>query len=144
MSGSMKRTIITIGLLTIVSLMISGCLYRGDGIFKQIGDSDYKAKIHFMDMFVAADGIPTEVCGTVVLEDRITPLKNVHILLKKKDEAAAVAHAYTDNVGSFNLTGILKSDLYTIEIESADFFGRKVIKVSANNNNWHEVIALKR
>ena len=102
----MKITIGFVYLFGIICLLISGCLYRGDGVFKKIGDSDYKAKINVMNIFVAADGRPTYVCGAVLLENRITPLKNAHIILKKKDHQEIISNTTTDNSGAFNMTGL--------------------------------------
>ena len=88
--------------------LISGCLYRGDGIFKKIGDTDYKANINVMNMFVAADGWPLYVHGVVLLEDRITPLRNTHITLRRKDQQEIISNTSTDNKGAFNMSGFLR------------------------------------
>lgn len=128
----------------IIFLSISGCLYRGDGIFKQIGNSDYKTKINVMNMFVAADGRPTYVCGAVLIEDRITPLRNTHIKLKKKDRQEIISNATTDNSGTFNMTGLYSEDHYVLEVDSPDYFARKVIMIEPNKNNWHEIFAHKK
>ncbi len=130
--------------LGIIYLSISGCLYRGDGVFKKIGDTDYKAKINVMNLFVAADGSPTYVCGAVLLEDHITPLRNTRIILKKKDQQAIVSNTITDNTGSFNMTGLFSKDYYTLEIDSPDYFVKKIITIEPNKNNWHDLYANKK
>jgi len=131
-------------LLGFIYLSISGCLYRGNGVFKQIGDSDYKAKINIMNMFVAADGRPTYVCGAVLLEDHITPLRNAHIILKKKDQQEIVSDATTDNAGTFNMTGLYSNEYYTLEVDSLGYFAKKTIIIDPNKNNWHEIYANKK
>lgn len=125
-------------------LMITGCLYRGDGVFKKIGNSDYKAKLSVLNVFVVADGCPTYICGAVFLEDRITPLRNAHILLIKGDQTYPVSSADTDNRGEFNMTGLYANDYYSIEIDSPDYSGKKTILVEPNKNNWHEIYATKK
>ncbi|NVN99483.1 MAG: hypothetical protein HXX17_09170 [Geobacteraceae bacterium] len=125
-------------------LLLTSCLYRGDGAFKQIGNSDFKLKLNFMNFFVAADGYPTCVSGAVLREDSITPLKNVLVILKKKNQQAVVSKAQTDHVGSFTMSGILTNDLYVIELDSAEYSGRKEIIVEPNRRNCHEIIAQRR
>lgn len=120
----------------------AGCLYRGDGILKKIGDSDFKAEFHFMHMFVAADGRPTHVCGTVLLEDKITPVKNTRIVLKRQDQSV-VSRGSTDHIGCFNVSAVMAEDSYTLEIDSVDYLGSKTIKVVPGKNNWHQLIAHK-
>lgn len=124
-------------------LAASGCLYRGEGIFKKIGGSDFKANLHFMHMFVAADGGPTHVCGIVVLDDKVTPVKNARIVLKKQDQTV-VSKGSTDHIGGFNVSAIMPEDSYTLEIDSADYLGSKTIYVKPAKNNWHELVAHKR
>jgi hypothetical protein len=140
----MKISIGFVCLLVIICLSISGCLYRGDGVFKKIGDSDYKAKINVMNLFVAADGSPTYVCGAVLLEDRITPLRNAHIILKKKEHQGIISNTTTDNTGAFNMTGIYSNDYYTLEVDSSVYYAKKLIMIEPNKNNWHEIIANKK
>jgi hypothetical protein len=140
----MKISIGIVCFLGFICLSISGCLYRGDGVFKKIGNSDYKAKINVMNIFVAADGRPTYVCGAVLLEDRITPLRNAHIILKKKDQQAIVSNTDTDNSGTFNMTGLYSNDYYTLEVVSPDYFAKKTIMIEPNKNNWHEIFANKK
>jgi hypothetical protein len=140
----MKITIGNVYLLGIICLSISGCLYRGDGVFKKIGDSDYKAKINVMNLLVAADGRPTYVCGAVLLEDRITPLRNTHIILKKKDQLEIISNTTTDNSGAINMTGLYSNDYYTLEVDSLDYFAKKTIMIEPNKNNWHEIYANKK
>jgi hypothetical protein len=123
---------------------MSGCLYRGDGAFKKIGDSDYKVKFNFLNMFVAADGNPTYVGGAVLLEDHITPLKNTRITLKIKGKDAIVSTGYTDNLGTFNMSGLLSNNHYSLEIDSPEYIGNKEIIVEPNKRNLHELIARKR
>lgn len=137
-------TITTITSIGVFCLCVCGCLYRGDGPFKKIGDSDYKARINFMNLFAVADGRPTYVCGVVLLEDRITPLKDTVITLKKYNQQSIVSHTNTDNTGNFNMSGILVRDSFLIEIDSPDYFGEKKITVEPNKNNWHEIIAHKK
>lgn len=140
----MIRKLIITTFFGIFYLSISGCLYRGDGVFKKIGDSDYKARINLLNLFAAADGRPTYICGTVLLEDHLTPLKNAHIVLKKRAQQSIVSNTHTDPTGNFNMSGILSHDSYIIEIDSPDYLGNKVIMVEPNRNNWHEIIAHKR
>lgn len=140
----MIRKFIITTFFGILYLLISGCLYRGDGVFKKIGDSDYKARINFMNLFAIADGRPTYICGAVLLEDHLTPLKSVHIILKKKDQLSIVSNTHTDHTGNFNMSGILTRDSYIIEIDSPEYLGNKAIIVEPNRNNWHEIIAHKR
>lgn len=128
----------------ITCLLLSGCLYRGDGSFKRMGDSDYKVRLNIFNLFVAADGRPTYVGGTVLLEDHMTPLKNTRIILKTKGKETPVSNSYTDHVGRFNMSAILVDDFYDVEIDSAEYIGNKEIKVEHNRENWHEVIAHKR
>jgi hypothetical protein len=140
----MKIKIGIVSLVGIIYLSISGCLYRGDGVFKKIGDSDYKAKINVMNLFVAADGRPTCICGAVLLEDHITPLRNTHIILKKKNQQEIISNTNTDNSGAFNMTGLYSNDYYTLEVDSPDYFAKKTIMIEPNKNNWHEIFANKR
>src|SRR5476651_1935802 len=127
-----------------IYLSISGCLYRSDGVFKQIGDSDYKVRIHFMDMFAVADGMLTGVSGIVTLEDRITPKNNIHLVLKNKKQQSIVANTYTDTAGRFLMSGTLFDDSCIIEIDSSEYFGKTEITVKLNRNNWCEIIAYKK
>lgn len=128
----------------LICLNLCGCLYRSDGAFKQIGDSDYKVRLNFMNLFVVADGRPTYVRGVVLLEDRLTPLKGSAITLKKSDEKTVVSHTYTDHTGNFNMSRILTRDAFVIEIDSPEYSGRKEITIEPNQNNWHEIIAHKK
>ncbi|HBG04075.1 MAG: hypothetical protein A2075_08925 [Geobacteraceae bacterium GWC2_58_44] len=121
----------------------SGCVYRGEGIFKKIGDSDFKASLNFMNMLVAAGGRSTHVCGTVLLEDKVTPVKNARIVLKKQDQTV-VSRGSTDHIGGFNVSAIMPEDSYSLEIDSADYLGSKIIYVDPAKNNWHELVAHKR
>lgn len=125
-------------------MILTSCLYRGDGAFKQIGNSDYKLKLNFMNFFVAADGHPTYVSGSVLREDSITPLKKVLVVLKKNNQQAIVSKAQTDHTGSFTMSGILSNDLYVIELDSPEYSGRKEIIVEPNRRNSLEIIAQKR
>lgn len=140
----MRRILLVTTCLCFFCLSISGCLYRGDGIFKKIGDTDYKVNINVMNMFVAADGRPLYVCGVVLLEDRITPLRNTHIMLKKKGQQEIISNTNTDNSGVFNMTGLYSNDYYTLEVDSPDYFAQKTIMIEPNKNNSHEIIAIKR
>jgi hypothetical protein len=140
MSTKFKMTI----LFGIICLTISGCLYRGEGVFKQVGDSDYKLRVNALGLLAVADGRPTYVNGTVLLEDHITPLKNVHILLKKNDLRTIASNSYTDHVGAYNMSGILQNETYVIEIDSPEYRGSKEIMVKPNRDNLHEIIAYKR
>ena len=92
----------------------------------------------------AADGRPTFVNGTVLLEDHITPLKNVHIILKKNDLRTIASNSYTDHVGAFSMSGILHNESYVIEIDSPEYLGSKEIIVKPNRENLHEIFAHKR
>jgi hypothetical protein len=140
----MTRKIGSIILLGFLWLSISSCLYRGDGVFKKIGETDYKANINIMNLFVAADGRPTYICGAIFSEDHVTPLKNTRIVLKKKDQPTIVSSTSSDNSGGFNMTGLFSNDYYTLEIDSPDYRGNKTIKIEPNRNNWHEIFAMKR
>lgn len=131
-------------LFGICCLSLCGCLYRGDGVFKQIGDSDYKARVSLMNLVVVADGKPTYVSGTVLLEDHVTPLKGVHVILRKKDQAPVVANGQTDHIGNFSLTGLFSHDSYTIEVDSSEYAGGKTIMVEPNRDNWHEIFVNRR
>lgn len=122
---------------------MTGCLYRGDGAFKQIGNSDYKAQFSLMNLFVAADGRPSYVNGVVLHEDHITPVKQARVTMKKKDGTAVVAKAQTDNTGIFTLTATLQSDTYIIEIEALGHTGKKELVVNPGRKNWLEVIVHK-
>lgn len=124
-------------------LIMTGCLYRGDGAFKQIGNSDYKAQFSLMNLFVAADGRPSYVNGVVLHEDHITPVKQARVTMKKKDGTAVVAKAQTDNTGIFTLTATLQSDTYIIEIEALGHTGKKELVVNPGRKNWLEVIVHK-
>lgn len=97
-----------------------------------------------MNLFVAADGRPTYVCGAVLLEDHITPLRNTHIILKKKNQQEIISNTNTDNSGAFNMTGLYSNDYYTLEVDSPDYFAKKTIMIEPNKNNWHEIFANKR
>ena len=140
----MIRKIAIIILVGIIYVLISGCLYRGDGVFKQIGDSDYKAKISVMNMFVVADGRPTEICGAVYLEDHFTPLRDTNIILKKNDQATIVSSTKTDNSGAFAMSGLYSNEYYTLEIDSPNYVGKKVILVELSKNNRHDLFVGKR
>lgn len=41
--------------------ILCGCLYRSEGIFKRIGDSDYKARLNFQNLAAVGDGGLTAV-----------------------------------------------------------------------------------
>jgi hypothetical protein len=131
-------------LLIVQVCALCGCLYRGEGIFKRIGDSDYKARLNFQNLAAVGDGGLTEVSGVVLLEDHVTPLRNVAIRLTRKKEQAVVSSAQTDNVGRFSLTGILYDEPYVVEIESRQYSGSKEIIVSPNRANSHVIFVVKR
>lgn len=124
-------------------LIMTGCLYRGDGAFKQIGNSDYKAQLTLMNLFVAADGRPSYVNGVVLHEDHITPVKQARVTMKKKDGTAVVAKTQTDNTGIFTLSATLQSDTYVIEIEALGHTGKKELLINPDRKNWLEVIVHK-
>ncbi|HEY6873829.1 MAG TPA: hypothetical protein VI298_13985 [Geobacteraceae bacterium] len=123
---------------------LCGCLYRGEGIFKKIGDSDYKARLNFQNLVAAGDGGLSAVSGVVLLEDHLTPLRNVSVRLKRKKEQVVVSSTQTDNVGRFFITGILYSEPYVVEIESEQYSGSKEIIVTPNRVNSHDIFAEKR
>lgn len=131
-------------ILLLFPLLLSGCLFRGDGVFKQIGNSDYKVKMKLLNMFVVADGHPTPVGGIVMLEDRITPLKHANIILKRKSDLSVVSKAFTNHIGYYDMSGILSHDSYLLEIQSPDYTGAKEILVEPGKGNWHEIVATKR
>jgi len=124
-------------------LVLTGCLYRGDGAFKQIGKSDYKAQLSLMNLFVAADGRPSYVDGVVLHEDHVTPVKQARVTMKKKDGTAVVAKTQTDNTGIFSLSATLQNDTYIIEIEALGHTGKKELVINPDKKNWLEVIMLK-
>jgi hypothetical protein len=140
----MIRKVATAISLGIYCLFISGCLYRGDGIFNQIGTSNYKTRIQLGQVFVATGGIPSAVCGTVLLEDHITPLKYTKVLLKKSDAEAVISNEHTDHIGKFCMTGILSSDYYVIEVDSPQYIGNKVILVDPNKQGYHDIFARRK
>jgi len=139
----LRKIVLTVS-VGIIYILISGCLYRGDGVFKQIGDTDYKAKISVMNLFVVADGRPTEISGAVYLEDHFTPLRNSNIILKKNDQATIVSSTKTDNSGAFAMSGLFANEYYTLEIDSPDYVGRKVFLVEPSKNNRHDLTVAKR
>jgi len=138
-----KRYVLTL-LLFVSFSALCGCLYRGEGIFKRIGHSDYKARLSFQNLFAAGDGGLTAVSGVVLLEDHLTPLRNVPVRLKRKKEQVIVSSTHTDNVGRFFITGILYSEPYVVEIESERYSGSKDIIVNPNRVNSHDIFADKR
>lgn len=131
-------------LLIVQVCALCGCLYRGEGIFKRIGNSDYKTRLNFQNLVAVGDGCLTAVNGVVLLEDHLTPLRNVPVRLRRKKEQAVVSSTQTDNVGRFSLTGILYNEPYVVEIESRQYSGSKQIIVNANRANAHEIFAEKR
>ncbi|BCS52526.1 hypothetical protein [Geobacter sp. SVR] len=131
-------------ILTIFLLSMSGCLYRGDGIFKQIGDSDYKAQLNFMNLFVAANSNPTYVYGAVISEDRITPVKFATVVLRKKEQQEIVTRTNSDNAGRFLMSGILSDDDYNIEIDSPEYVACKTVRIEPNRRNYHEIFVRKK
>jgi hypothetical protein len=131
-------------LFGVLFVSICGCLYRGDGVFKQIGDSDYKARVNILSMLVATDGNPTNITGTVVLDDMFTPIKFTTVILKKKDQQMIVTKSITDSTGRFTMSGILANDYYTIEIDSLEFTANKTILVEPNRVNDHELFARRK
>ena len=136
---------LTLALLLFATISsLSGCLYRGEGIFKRIGDSDYKARIEFQDLAAVGDGGLTAVNGVVLLEDHVTPLRNVPVRLVRKKELAVVSTTTTDNVGRFVITGTLYSEPYFVEIESSQYTGSKEISINPNRQNSHLIVVEKR
>lgn len=140
----MSRKLIIIILFGISCLSLSGCLCRGDGAFRETGDSGNKTKNIPRPSLAVEDGKPTFVSGTVLLEDRATPLNGVHVILRKQGQAPVVANGQTDHIGNFSLTGLFSRDSYTIEVDSAEYVGGKTIMVEPNRDNWHEIIVYKR
>ena len=131
-------------LLIVQVCALCGCLYRGEGIFKRIGDSDYKARLNFQNLVAVGDGGLTAVSGMVLLDDHFTPLRNVPVRLRRKNDQAVVSSTQADNVGRFSLTGILYNESYVVEIESRQYSGSKEIIVSPNRVNCHEIFAKKQ
>ena len=123
---------------------LCGCLYRSEGIFKRIGDSDYKVGLNFQNLVWVGDGGLTAVSGVVLLEDHVTPLRNVPVRLRRQKEQAVVSSTQTDNVGRFLMTGILYNEPYVVEIESRQYSGSKEIIVSPNRANSHAIFVEKR
>jgi len=122
----------------------NGCIYRGEGVFKQIGTSDYKAQLKLQNMFVAADGNPTSITGNVVLDDMVTPVKNTPVMLRKKDQRQVITTASTDSAGRFAMSGLFSNDDYTIEIDSREYSAVKTILVEPNRINNHELFARRK
>lgn len=132
-------------LLVIVQVCaLCGCLYRGEGVFKRIGGSDYKARLSFQNLIAVGDGGLTAVSGVVMLEDHVTPLRYVPVRLTRKKEKTVVSSTQTDNLGRFALTGTFYNEPYLVEIESGQYSGSKEIVVSPNRLNCHEILAQKR
>lgn len=71
----------------------------------------------------------------------ITPFKNTRITLKITDKGTVISSSYTDHVGIFNMSGTLSHVSYTVEINSAEYVGSKVIRVKRNNHNLYKIIA---
>ncbi len=130
--------------LGVLYVPISGCMYRGDGVFKQIGTTDYKARLNLQNMFVAADGNPTNITGTVVLDDMFTPVKNTAVVLRKKDQPKVITTVNTDSAGRFTLSGLFSNDDYTIEIDSREYSAVKTIRVEPSRRNHHELFARRK
>ena len=131
-------------LFSILFSFLSGCLYRGEGIFKRIEDTDYKARLTFQNMLAVGEGGLTGVSGVVLREDHVTPLGNIPVHLIRKNQHIVVSSTQTDNVGRFFITGILYNEPYVVEVESPNYSGSKEIKVSLNRVNNHEIYVEKR
>jgi hypothetical protein len=142
--GKMARGFVITVPMGILLILLSGCLYRGDGIFNKIGDTDYKAEAKFGRIFVVRGGIVAEVCGTVLLEDRLTPLKYTRVTLTKKDDKAIISSEQTDHIGKFCLAGILYDDYYEIEVNTPEYLGNKVVLVDPGKKTYLEVFVHKK
>jgi hypothetical protein len=146
--GLIRRPVLNrIAVIIVVGIScvsINGCMYRGEGVFKQIGTSDYKARLNLQNMLVAADGNPTNITGNVVLDDMFTPLKNTLVVLRKKDQQKVITSVNTDSAGRFTLSGLFSNDDYTIEIDSREYSAFKTILVEPNRINNHEIFARKK
>ena len=66
---------ISITYIIIASSTLCSCLFNADGIFKQIGNSDYKSKIQFSNIIAVGDEGPRYIYGTILSEDGILPIK---------------------------------------------------------------------
>ncbi|KAB0664090.1 hypothetical protein F6V25_14900 [Oryzomonas japonica] len=131
------RFIITI-LFGIFCISLSGCIGKGDDALRRNGPHSPASNA------TAAESKPTLVSGTVLREDRVTPISGVRVVLKKKTQASVVSTADTDHIGNFSLAGPFSRDDYTIEIDSPEYAGGKTILVELNRDNWHEIIVYKR
>ncbi|KAA0888983.1 carboxypeptidase-like regulatory domain-containing protein [Oryzomonas rubra] len=119
-------------LFCISCISLSGCIGKGDDALSPASNA------------TAAEIKPTLISGTVLQEDRVTPISGVHVVLKRKTQASVVSTADTDHIGNFSLAGPFFRDDYTIEIDSPEYAGGKTILVELNRDNWHEIIASKR
>ncbi|GFE61972.1 hypothetical protein [Geobacter sp. AOG2] len=113
-----------------------GCVHRAGGVSRQAADPAALAG--------AAAGKPTGMCGTLLMEDRATPLPGVHIVLRKSGQAPIVGETYTDLIGNFTLTGALSGETYLVEVDSPEHAGSMTITAAPDQDNWHEIIAHKR
>lgn len=118
-------------------------MYRGEGVFKQIGDSDYKARVNIMYLAIA-NGTPTYIEGRVSTDDQITPVKFASVTLRLKDQQGIVTKTTTDNAGRFVMSGVLSNDNYQIEIDAPEYVASKTILVEPNKPNCHEIFATKK
>ncbi|KAB0670220.1 carboxypeptidase-like regulatory domain-containing protein [Oryzomonas sagensis] len=125
-------------LFGISCISLSGCIGKGDDALRQNAPHSPASNA------TAAAIKPTLISGTVLREDRVTPISGVRVVLKRKTQAAVVSSADTDHIGNFSLAGPFSRDDYTIEIDSPEYAGAKTILVELNRDNWHEIIASKR
>ncbi|QEM67444.1 hypothetical protein FO488_04335 [Geobacter sp. FeAm09] len=123
-------------LLGISCASLSGCLHRGNVAPGPAGAAGTAAG--------PTAAAPTIISGTVLREDRVTPVSDVHVVLRKKTHEAPPSSAYTDHIGNFSVTEPFDRGDYSIEIDSPEYVGGKTILVEPGRDNWHEIIVYKR
>jgi len=121
--------------LGIFCLSAGGCLHRAADVPRQGGAAASAT---------ATAGTPTGLSGTLLLEDRATPLPGVRVVLKKSGQASVVAETYTDLIGNFSLDGVVPNDSYLVEIDSPDYAASATVTVEPGSDNWREIIVRKR
>ena len=144
MRGIMFRKTIIALLVGISCGAMGGCLHRGDGVSRQAGAAGDRVGANPGGLVAATAHKPTGLSGTVLLEDRATPLPGAHIILRENGRTPVVAETYTDLIGNFTLTGVLSHHSYLVELDSPDYAGSMTITAEPDQDNWHEIIVRKR